>query len=157
MLVVADLAGLQIHDPESRSFPRRVDATLNCAPRVAAVGIRAFAAGQFVGVPRITTAGRPALVAFLAVVLDLGAHPFDERRKAIPVPLFERVTDQRVTSSPALVGQDGYLVDEVGMLRPAAGNDRADVPDVFAVEPGDDVLKPGPNLLPATDFGGPTM
>jgi len=63
------------------------------------------------------------------------------------VPFFELVAGQRGAGAAALVGQDGYLVDEVGVLGPAAGDDRADVPDVFAVEPGDDVLEPGPDLL----------
>ena len=63
------------------------------------------------------------------------------------MPLFERVAGQRGAGSAALVGQDCDLVDEVGVLGPAAGDDTGDVPDVFVVEPGDDVLEPGPDLF----------
>src|SRR5674476_1101514 len=128
-------------------IPRGSGAAPDGGLRVAAVDVLAAAAGRVAGVSRVAAAGGPPLVAFLAVVLDPGAHPFDECRQDVPVPLFEYVAGQRGAGSAALVGQDCDLVDEVGVLGPASGYDRADVPDVFAVEPGDDVLEPGPDLL----------
>lgn len=46
--------------------------------RVAAIGVYAFVAGEIAGVPSVSAAGGPSLVAFFAVVFGPGAHPVDE-------------------------------------------------------------------------------
>ena len=44
-------------------------------------------------------------------------------------------------------GDDGEVVDDVGVVRPALGNARAvDVPQVLGVDPGGDVVEPAPEL-----------
>jgi len=117
---LSDLARFQVHNSQTQSPRRRAGPAPDGGLDVAAVDVPAFATDQVAGVSRVAAAGGPPLVAFFAVVLDPGAHPFDECRQGVPVPLFERVAGQRVAGSAALVGQDGDLVDEVGVLGPSS-------------------------------------
>jgi hypothetical protein len=84
---------------------------------------RPSATGWVTGAP-VADTGRPPLVAFLAAVLVPSAHPVDECRLGVPVPLLEHVAGTRGAGSATLVGQDRDLVDEMGVLGPAAGDDR---------------------------------
>ena len=100
--------------------------------------------GQVLAVSRL---GRPGLVLVVAVRAQPVAHAVGERRQAVAVPLLERVAGHRQAGSPALVGQDGDLVDQVWVQRPAAGDEPGDVPGVLAVEPDHDVLEPLPQVV----------
>ena len=62
------------------------------------------------------------------------------------MPFFEGVAGNGLTGSAALVGQDGDLVDWVGVSGPARWDEVGRVPDVFGVDPVDDGLKPFPQL-----------
>ena len=68
------------------------------------------------------------------------AMPDEEGDGAVAVPFFEAAAGDVESGAAALVGEDGDLVDEVGVLWPA-GWDHAGVvvPDVFVVEPGHDL------------------
>ena len=63
---VGDLAGLQVHDPEARRFPRGAGAAPGGGLHVAAGDVRAVAAGQLAGVPRVAADGGPPLMALRA-------------------------------------------------------------------------------------------
>ena len=89
----------------------------------------------------VAAAGWPVAVAFLAVVLQAGPHPFGEGGQGVAVPFLEGVAGEAEAGAAALVGQDGDLVDEVRVLGPAGRDDAGDVPDVLEVEPGDDVRR----------------
>jgi len=58
----------------------------------------------------VAGAARPTLMPVLAGGTQLGSHPVEERREAVPVPLLERVAGHGQPSSSALVGNDCDLV-----------------------------------------------
>ena len=62
------------------------------------------------------------------------------------MPVFEGVGGVGVAGAAALVGEDGEVVDEVGVFGPAGGDVAGGVPDVFVVDPGDDGVEPDPEL-----------
>ena len=95
----------------------------------------------------VTAFSGPGLVIFLAVVPKSAPHPFDEEGEAVAVPLLQRVTGERVTGAVALICQNGDLVHEVRMLRPARRDAIGDIPDMLVGQPGHNSLQPRPNLL----------
>ena len=89
-----------------------------------------------ISVPRVASSGRRGLVFVVAVGFQPGFEAFLEAGDGVAVPVLERVGGERDAGASALVGEDGDLVDEVGVLGPA-GRDHAGggVPDVLGVEP----------------------
>ena len=59
---------------------------------------------------------------FVAAVLGAGFESFEKAGDAVAVPFFEGAAGGVDAGSAALVGQDGDLVDEVRVLRPAGGD-----------------------------------
>jgi hypothetical protein len=62
------------------------------------------------------------------------------------VPLFHQVAGEGGAGLVSLVGEECDLVDEVGVVWPAGGDVAADVPDIFGVDPGGDLVQPSPQL-----------
>ena len=117
---VGDGAGDRVDDREPGPPLRRLRVVVGtCAggrhvareDRLAVRGV-----GQVAGV---AAAGGPGLVALFAVVSGAGAEAVGERGQGVAVPLLERIAGQRGAGVSALVGQDGELVDQVRVLRPA--------------------------------------
>ena len=53
----------------------------------------------------------------------------------------------------SLVGEDGEVVDEVRVFGPTRRDECLCVPNVFVVDPGDDVVEPDPHLEPKVGVG----
>jgi hypothetical protein len=64
------------------------------------------------------------------------------------VPFLQSVAGERMTGAPTLVGENGDLVHQVRVLRPASRQDGGDLPDILGDQPGGDSIKPQPQLLP---------
>ena len=94
----------------------------------------------------LAASGGPGLVAGLAVGLQAGGHAVEEAGEGEPVPVLECVAGVCQAGASSLVCEDGEVVDEVGVLGPAGWDDAVGVPDVFVVDPGDDVVEPHPEL-----------
>jgi hypothetical protein len=62
---------------------------------------------------------------FLTVVPQLRPHPFGEGGQAVPMPLLQRLTGERLTGALVLIGENSDLVHKVRMLRPAGGTTSA--------------------------------
>ena len=104
------------------------------------------AVGGVGGVAGVPSCGGPGLVPVLAVGLQTLGHPVEEGGEGVAVPVFEGVAGVGVAGAASLVGEDGEVVDEVGVFGPAGGDVGRGVPDVFVVEPGDDGVEPDPEL-----------
>ena len=111
---------------------------------VASIGIHPPAPSRYV--TAVAAFGGPRLVIFLIVVPQSCPHPFRKPGQAVAVPLLQRVTAERLTGAVTLICQDGDLVHQVRMLRPARRDDIGNIPDMLVVQPGDDGLQPGPDF-----------
>ena len=86
------------------------------------------------------------MVSVFAVGLEAVLHAVEEGREGVAVPVLKGVAGVSHAGASSLVGEDGEVVDEVGVFGPAGGDEAVGVPDVFVVEPGDDVVEPDPHL-----------
>jgi hypothetical protein len=93
------------------------------------------------------------LVSVLAVGLEAVLHAVEEGGEGVAVPVLEGVAGVGHAGASSLVGEDGEVVDEVGVFGPAGGDEAVGVPDVFVVDPGDDVVEPDPELEPQVGVG----
>lgn len=87
-------------------------------------------------------------MAFVAVALGALAESVEEGGDGVAVPFLKAVAARVDAGAAPLIGEDGDLVNEVGVMGPA-GRDHAcgRVPDVFGVEPGDCIIEPLPEVL----------
>jgi hypothetical protein len=113
---------------------------------IASIGIHPPAPSRVTDVTAVAAFSRPGLVIFLAVVSQSCPHPFCKPGQAVAVPLLQRVTAERLTGAVALICQNGELVYQVRMVRPARRDDIGNIPDMLVVHPGDDSLQPGPDF-----------
>jgi hypothetical protein len=131
VLELLDLACVKINKPQPGRLSLimcRLDST-----NVAIAGIHSRAMSRFSDVPGVAAVGGPRLMIFLTVVPQSRPHPFGERGNAIAVPLFQRLTGERLTGAVALISENRELVHQVGMLWPARRDDIGDIPDVLVV------------------------
>ena len=99
-----------------------------------------------VNVAVVAGASGPRVVVLVAVGFEAATRALEEAGEGVAVPFLECVGVEGVAGAAALVGEDGDLVDEVGVFWPA-GRDRAvGVPGVFVVDPDDDGIEPGPQV-----------
>ncbi len=76
------------------------------------------------------------MVLSIAVLLHPVLCPVEEGWDAVPMPFLKGVAVEGEVGAAALIGKDADLVDQVGVERPAGGDDACvGVPDVFVVEP----------------------
>jgi hypothetical protein len=61
------------------------------------------------------------LMIVFAVTPQLCLHPLQESGKAVPMPFLQGVTGERIAGLASLVRQNGNLMHEMGMQRPAIG------------------------------------
>ena len=150
--LVVDLSGLAVDELESRPGAGRLWACGPAGGFVLEVEPFSSVALLIADVPGVAGTAGPFLVAFFAVALESEFHAVDEGWQGVAVPLLERVAGQGFAGSSALVGQDGDLVDKVGVEGPAQRDHGSDVPGVLVVEPGHERLQPGPQFSPLAGF-----
>ncbi|MEP7369388.1 MAG: hypothetical protein ABI662_07020 [Dermatophilaceae bacterium] len=114
--------------------------------RVDPVAIHSPPAVGVAGMPGMAAVRRPGLMAILAMGLETLPHAIEEGGESVAVPVFEGVAAVGEAGASSLVGEDGEVVDEVGVVGPAGGDDAVGVPDVLVVDPGDDVVEPYPQF-----------
>jgi hypothetical protein len=85
-------------------------------------------------------------VLVVAVGPDPVAHPVQEARQAVSLPLFEVVRGVGRTGTAALISDGAQVVDQMGMAVPALRDEAVHVPGVLGVDPIHHLVEPPPDL-----------